>query len=181
MRHRHLARGEAKPHTPFSGNPRCAWGTGVSPQRQTSSACVCTSRGHTDKQGASSGVCVCVCARARTRQPAALEICAVNVNGARCGSRENDKQMRSEGRYAHVSRLISMQSSHRCRPPRSLRKERNNSKLKHDHCGIQGRFNVQTSAKTSRFTGMGGPRVCFWLHLALKCKVFVRAARKTWL
>lgn len=118
---------------------------------------------------------------ARARPPAAQEICTVNVNGARCGSRENDKQMRSEGRYAHVSRLISMQSSHRCRPPRSLWKERNNSKLKHDHCGIQGRFNVQSSAKTSRFTGMGGPRVCFWLHLALKCKVFVRAARKTWL
>ena len=101
------------------------------------------------------------------------------------GSREKGlKRMGSEVRRArHVRRFVSARSPHRCRPARSLAAEilGNNSELRHDHCGIQGRFNVQTRAKTSRFTGMGGPRVCLWLHLALKCEVFVRAARGSWL
>lgn len=113
-------------HTPFSGNPPCAWGAGVSHQPQTSSACMSVSRSRQTNEP-------------RTR-PQLWRSLSVNVNGARCGSRENDKQMRSEGRYAHVSRLISARSSHRCGPAR----ERNISKLKHDHRGIQGRFNVQT-------------------------------------
>lgn len=70
----------------------------------------------------------------------------------RCGSRLDVKQTRPEGRQTrtcltpHIRAVISqVQAAGR---GKKKKEKRNNSKLKHDHCGIQGRLNVQTPAKS---------------------------------